>query len=202
MPNTLKTMAVFAHLTVAAGALGQATITPLPSWPAAITPDGSTVVGSFGTNDAQTIYRWTAQGGVVPIGAATSLGPWVTGVSADGGVVVALSVDQGYRWTAADGWQTYFNGGFATARGVSADGSVAVGAVAPNHQVTAVRFTGINSYQVIGPLGSWATGVSARRLGRVRLPQRWGVQQLDVPLGRSERVHQPGRPAGGQFAVE
>lgn len=164
MPDTLKTAALCVHLALVAGALGQGTITALPGGPAAITPDGSTVVGAFGPTGSATIYRWTAAGGAEAIGGSMSGGPWVTGVSADGAVVVARSIVQGHRWTAAGGWQNYYNGGLAEVNGVSADGSVAVGgvrAVAPGQQVTAVRFNGLNSYEVIGPQGSWATGVSA-----------------------------------------
>jgi probable HAF family extracellular repeat protein len=119
------------------------------------------VVGAFGPLESRTIYRWTRQGGIEPIGSSTPGGPWVSGVSANGGVVVARLWVGAQRWTAGDGWQNYYNGGPADVRGVSADGSVAVGVVAPNHQVTAARFTGLNTYQVIGPVGSWATGVSA-----------------------------------------
>jgi probable HAF family extracellular repeat protein len=103
---------------------------------AAISADGSTVVGSIGAPGIA--FKWTQSGGFTSLGAYVSNGPYsaASAVSADGSVIAGSSRTQSltfpaFRWTAATGLVSIGDlpGGDASAEphGISADGSVIVG---------------------------------------------------------------------------
>ncbi|WP_447939673.1 autotransporter domain-containing protein [Pseudoxanthomonas mexicana] len=106
---------------------------------AAVSSDGSVVVGSSGTpmGGAAVAFRWTESGGAVALGLLaggySSVG---TGVSGDGSIVVGWgTVDvhgstRAFRWTASTGMVdlgTPRNTVGSTAEAISADGSTVVG---------------------------------------------------------------------------
>lgn len=103
------------------------------SFARAVSADGSVVVGG-GQGLA---WRWTEATGMVPLGAPPGLSTGTFDVSPDGSVVagyVVLGPDEqlGYRWTETGGYELLQDlpGGVTNsiARGVSANGEVAVGA--------------------------------------------------------------------------
>lgn len=86
-----------------------------------VSSDGSVVVGSSGSQG----FRWTPDGGMALLGSGTA-----SAVSADGSVTVGMRASQPTRWTAAGHeFLGDLPGGSVggAARGVSPDGSVAVG---------------------------------------------------------------------------
>jgi len=131
-----------------------------------ISADGSTVVGNGLSASAGQAFRWTAAGGMeaLPI-AGPATWSQARAVSADGSVVVGELLgpntngvgslqSEAFRWSAADGTAPLGHltgGGFRSeALGVSADGSVVVGAsdraptpgfVFTNEQMEAFRWT-------------------------------------------------------------
>jgi probable HAF family extracellular repeat protein len=134
-----------------------------------VSADGSTVVGE----DRGVAYRWTAVGGVQPLGPLEGVDSTIgTAVSADGSVVVGYDQNgAGFRWTAAGGYQplgrllpgTYaFNRPTAT----NADGTVVVGSAQTGSSAyEAYRWTDAGGLQRLGDLhpgfNDRATGVSA-----------------------------------------
>ena len=110
-----------------------------------VSADGAVVVGwSNFPGGAQQAFRWTQATGAVGLGFLPGggglFGSQATAVSANGSVVVGASiiplgpgtgVDEAFRWTQATGMVGlgFLPGGSSsTARGVSADGLVIVGA--------------------------------------------------------------------------
>lgn len=134
------------------------------SQPAAISADGSTIVGKASSSTAsQTAFRWTAAGGLVDLGdlPGGTVDSYATAVCADGSVIAGHGTsagqplpgggstaltNEGFRWTAAGGLVGLgsFSGSpyGSDARAVSADGSVIVGAAtAANGFPRAFRWT-------------------------------------------------------------
>jgi uncharacterized membrane protein len=112
------------------------------SFATGVSADGSVIVG-YGTIDAGFMgFRWTAATGLVPLGSAPAENGYSAAwdVSADGQTVVGTTGpsesgsqgdDRGFRWTASGGMTALDRrtGIFPSyARGVSATGSVVVGA--------------------------------------------------------------------------
>jgi uncharacterized membrane protein len=107
------------------------------SWGAAANADGTVVVGAsvkFPSGPPPGgAFRWTAAGGMVPLGTPDD-GSIATAVSADGNVVVGDVNGDPFRWTAATGMeflglppgQSRYG---AWAEDVSSDGRVVVGAL-------------------------------------------------------------------------
>lgn len=144
--SPLSTLAVAFRWTestgmVALGALNDPDFVLLGSWAAAVTPDGSTIVGDCsgivdGVFRARNAVRWDAAGAATALASqATWSESFATAVSADGSFVAGTATlpDSGYRafrWDSAGialdlgvpaGAQTSF------AHGISGDGSVVVG---------------------------------------------------------------------------
>jgi probable HAF family extracellular repeat protein len=90
--------------------------------------DNGVVVGyAFNAAEQASAFRWTASGGMQNLG---GVGTVAYGVSADGSVVVGVSVVRAFRWTASNGMQdlgTLPGGTRSEAYGVSANGAVVVG---------------------------------------------------------------------------
>jgi probable HAF family extracellular repeat protein len=138
-----------------------------------VSADGSVVVGYEEEDGSyqRRAFRWTASGGMQNLGTLTGYeyGSEAYGVSDDGAVVVGYARNTNYsnrafRWTAAGGMQDLgtLGGVDSGARGVSADGSVVVGASGGR----AFRWTAAGGMRDLGTLpgyeyGSYASGVSA-----------------------------------------
>ena len=130
--------------------------------------DNGVVVGyAFNAAEQASAFRWTASGGMQNLG---GVGTRAYGVSADGSVVVGVSVVRAFRWTASNGMQdlgTLPGGSRSEAYGVSANGAVVVGRsyTAAARQYRAFRWTASNGMQDLGTLPggyySEAYGVSA-----------------------------------------
>ena len=160
-------------------ALGFGTSQRQRGWPAAVSRDGSVVVGSLANFDTAewkvpVPFRWTESGGVVvldpPPGAG---GAEATHVSADGAVVVGhaftdnLANTRVFRWTEATGSVDLDSPADAitTALFVSADGSVIVGVAGARGGAVAFRWSERTGFVGIGPLPGFSysrpTGISA-----------------------------------------
>lgn len=162
----------------------------------AVSSDGSVIVGGAtlaGSNSLQA-FRWTAGSGLTGLGVQSGYGSsTATAVSSDGSVIVGYSStgyilgscnatfcfvtvpqDQAFRWTASGGLVGlgFFPGasaqsfGSSEAYGVSADGSVVVGASTYGGNIgQAFRWTSATGMVALGVLpGDWsstATAVSA-----------------------------------------
>lgn len=144
---------VAAGLAVGLGAAGSASaqsITPLgtldgfdTSYPAAISPDGTTIVGRAdmispgGTSPAMTrAFRWTTAGGMQDLGAFANTPTSVsaTAVANDGTIVGTARIDgafpsgsRAFRWTPSAGLQPLTGAEAMWPRAISADGSTIVG---------------------------------------------------------------------------
>ena len=141
----------------------------LDFYPAAVSDDGSVVVGSrYSGPGREQPVRWIRSGEVDVLG---SLPGGATGVSADGSVIVGyVQSDSG---TQAVLWTERRNqllgdlpGGrfFSRANGVSADGSVVVGsshAGGPDDQYEAFRWTAAGGMRSLGQPSTSANAVSA-----------------------------------------
>jgi probable HAF family extracellular repeat protein len=153
------------------------------SVPAAISADGSTVVGHSGNSP----FRWTAQAGMELF----TGGDTPTAISADGSVVVGSSDGHAFRWSQASGTTDLgmLRGDHsATATGVSADGAIVVGTsvpysdggTAPSH---AFRWTQTSGMQDMhAPYD--ASGVSADGSTIVGGNHRWTAATSWQYLGR------------------
>src|ERR1017187_3755248 len=142
-----------------------------------VSGDGSVVVGTSGEdtsygNNFYTAFRWTAGSGMVSVGVGYE--SFANCVSADGTVVVGtsesnyLSPDQAFRWTAGSGTVGlgHLPGGtYSIPGGVSADGSVIVGASGSASFEEAFRWTAGSGMVGLGHLpgttDSSVAGVSA-----------------------------------------
>ena len=192
-----------------------------------VSADGSVVVGwsrlELGHREA---FRWTAQDGMVGLGALPGdehQESVANAISADGSVVVGWSESdlwprQAFRWTAEGGMVGLGDlpggSGRSEANDVSADGSVVVG----NGSKMAFRWTvedGMNSMEGL-PTGegvedsSYATAVSADGsvvVGAVSFgflgtePFRWTVNEGLVTLGNSARGGAHDVSADGSIVV-
>ncbi|WKJ90015.1 VPLPA-CTERM sorting domain-containing protein [Methylomonas montana] len=147
---------------------------------AAVSDDGSTIVG-WSVNAAGTeAFRWTRRGGMQSLGVladvpATNHNSIAGAVSADGSVIVGYGASAtgtvAWRWTAATGMTSLGglggNDGFTRADAVSADGSTVVGyssnSLHPNG--TGYRWTQSTGMTDIGMLPgdvwSWARNINA-----------------------------------------
>lgn len=99
------------------------------SYANAVSADGSVAVGASAstrhTHRAEQAFRWTAAGGMQPLGFLPgAMQSQATAVSADGSIVAGISGSSAFRWTEAGGLQAL--GGFLPT-GISADGSHVVG---------------------------------------------------------------------------
>lgn len=117
-----------------------------------VTADGGAFVGTVYRSYSQSIYTgfiWTAEGGIVPAGDATTDRPLAANqyytasdISADGGVIVGKAASgvsgapfgqRAYRWTAGGGFENLDDDNvFSEATSVSGDGSVIVGYIGAN----------------------------------------------------------------------
>ncbi len=86
-----------------------------------VSADGSVVIGRSEVNRSSTAYRWTADGGMVDIGASHLN---AKAVSADGSTIVGDRNHYAIRLTASGIEDLWASG---TASGVSANGAVVVG---------------------------------------------------------------------------
>lgn len=99
---------------------------------AAVSADGSVVVGYSGTSSGGRAFRWTSSEGMLNLGVLPS-GNFSTAndVSGDGAVIVGSGLAGGFRawrWTAQDGMTLFLPGtNSSSAYGVSDDGLVIVG---------------------------------------------------------------------------
>jgi probable HAF family extracellular repeat protein len=168
---------------------------PLPTPPGkqdgfatAVNSDGSVIVGSANANgQGSEAFEWTDDFGYEYLG---RLGPDSTpfqssgafGVSADGSVVVGTSrlpsgplqppgEDRAFRWTPASGMQSLGvlpTGTYSRAYGVSADGSVVVGASTINggNGSEAFRWTAATGMQGLGDLAGGIVASGAYAISR------------------------------------
>ena len=121
----------------------------------AISGDGNVIGGNSDTAaGAHKAFRWTSTTGLSDLG---SLGGDTVayGTNRDGSTVVGGSNSRAFRWTAASGMQDIGAGSGSAARGVSADGSVVVGAFDPGTTWSrAFRWTATTGIQNLGTLGN------------------------------------------------
>ena len=130
-----------------------------------ISADGSVIVGSSSSNLAGTeAVRWTAQDGLMGLGAARSK---ANGVSADGSVIVGDVglVGRPFRWTEQSGLVNLGlpPGGAtqATAKDVSGDGATVVGyGIKPSGDLYAYRWRDQVGYEILAMLSGDTTSVA------------------------------------------
>lgn len=132
----------------------------------AVSADGSVVVGNVGS----ALFRWTAETGMVALGAPPGYST-AFGISGDGGVVTGAVTGtagfvQAYRWTEATGVVGLgappdCEG--SEARGISADGSTIVGGAGDEDTQTGQAFRWTASEGMVG-LGRLPGTVSALAL--------------------------------------
>jgi len=102
-----------------------------------ISPDGSTVVGSYFTPAGPEPFRWTAATGMQFLGNISGTPTWgiAFDTSSDGSVIVGVtggsSGQEAFRWTEPTGMvalgSIYGTGSLTAARGLNADGTTVVG---------------------------------------------------------------------------
>jgi probable HAF family extracellular repeat protein len=144
----------------------------------AVSADGSVVVGTSGTASGQQAFRWTADGGMVPVPIPAGLtSTWGTDVSADGSIVLGQGRQsasppfgyEGFRWSIISGALDPIAepGSNVYANAISADGSTVVGAWGvPGGDEHAYQWTaagGLAPLEGLGaePLRTTAQAVSA-----------------------------------------
>jgi len=141
---------------------------------AAVSADGSTVVGAGNSASGQEAFRWTSASGMVGLGdlPGSDFLSFALGVSADGSVVVGASRSssgslylEAFRWTSGGGMVGMGNLS-EYAWDVSADGSVIVGDGGSDLGREAFRWTSASGMVGLGDLpggyfSSEAHGVSA-----------------------------------------
>ncbi len=192
-----------------------------------VSADGSVVVGwsrlELGHREA---FRWTAQDGMVGLGALPGdehQESVANAISADGSVVVGWSESdlwprQAFRWTAEGGMVGLGDlpggSGSSNAHDVSADGSVVVG----NGSKTGFRWTADDGMEGIEGLptgegvedGSYVTAISADGsvvVGGVSFgffgtqPFRWTIDEGLTMLGNSDRGQAHDVSADGSIVV-
>jgi probable HAF family extracellular repeat protein len=105
---------------------------PFESYAADISQDGSVIVGSSKSSTFNEPFRWTAGQGMVGLGYLPGRvsSSYPNAVSPDGGTIVGYDSFGGWRWTSQGGFLAIpgLAGVKVAALGVSADGSVIVGA--------------------------------------------------------------------------
>jgi uncharacterized membrane protein len=155
------------------------------SEPAAVTPDGSVVVGYGNTARGQEPFRWTAAGGMFDLGVAADtptngdVQSYATAVSADGTTVVGgeNASNEIFRWNATQGrleiaslYQNMPVGSFffiwSPRLYVSADGSTVTGtsqSSAPSDPWSpmAFRWTASGKLEALAPGAAIVRGMSA-----------------------------------------
>ncbi len=138
----------------------------MQSFANAVSTDGSTVVGRGARSSPSGVYseafRWTVAGGREGLGnipGATQPSSTAVSVSSDGSIILGM-VDgslQPASWTASGGWTALSGlGAGSRANGLSANGQVAVGELAPV-QTGAFRWTQAGGPVNIGGWGATAT---------------------------------------------
>jgi probable HAF family extracellular repeat protein len=139
--------------------------------PAAVSPDGTIVVGyakDGNSADYYRAFRWSQTSGMTNLGVLPGRNSsFANALSEDGSVIVGYSYDGQYstafRWTEAGGIQSLgsMNGGNSSyANGVSADGTVVVGyANDSTSDLSAFRWTEASNTMVsLGKLsGAWSS---------------------------------------------
>jgi probable HAF family extracellular repeat protein len=183
-------------------------LTPQPSWPSAVSADGSVVVGRAWSPEGFQAFRWTRKTGMVglgdlPGGGKMDSAAW--GVSADGSVIVGQAESdlghEAFIWTAGTGMVGLGDlpGGFfrSFAASVSDDGLV-IGGTASSDKANAEAFIWTVQSGMIGlgdlpggdvlstvialdAAGSCALGTSSSALGKE--PFLWTQQTGMVGLG-------------------
>jgi probable HAF family extracellular repeat protein len=139
-----------------------------------VSADGSAVIGFFNGNRA---FRWTSANGMQDLGTgANSEESWLSGLSADGSVVVGVNSLNPFRWTSAGGLQDFGNVTFSPSA-VSSDGSIIVG--------------GSNRGAVI-----WDAANGVRRL-QTLLAVEYGLDLADWELLSAAAVSADGRTIMG-----
>lgn len=190
--------------------------------PAAISADGSTIVGEFGGPPVGpvTAFRWTSAGGVESLGSPVPGGySFGTAVSGDGSVVAATTGIGPVRWTSATGWQTLATGVFGgSANAISPDGQIIVGSLATANGFEAFRWTQSGGMLVLGDLpggdvnatataltpdGSIIVGTATTAVGREAFiwTAQDGMHNLGHLPGGSRTLSIVGISADGQFVV-
>lgn len=153
---------------------------------AAVSYDGSVVVGGSVSTMGHQGFRWTAATGMAPLGALTVPGSSnpALGVSGDGSVAVGMyqtSIQEGYRWTAATGMVSVGNLGapYTFAFAASGDGSVVVGSglTGALNGARCFRWTEASGIVSLGDLPSGANFCQAKGIsadGHVIAGIGWG----------------------------
>lgn len=127
-----------------------------------VSADGKVVVGlvetpACGATFGSEAWRWTAAGGMTPLGSPSGSCSQAHGVSADGAIVVGDGrLDSGReatRWTVEDGMVGLGGGSRSQANSVSADGSVIVGVRNVGSDSEAFRWTAGEGLIGLGDLG-------------------------------------------------
>ena len=118
----------------------------------AVSADGSVVAGEVSAGGDLTPFRWTASGGMVPLGVAGE----ATGISADGNTIAGSFANAGhseaYRWTAGGGVTGLGTSGYTHSygRAISPDGGTVVGMVAGAGTTQAFRWTAGGGMDLLG----------------------------------------------------
>jgi probable HAF family extracellular repeat protein len=143
---------------------------------AAVSADGSVVVGYGDTPSQLTAFRWTHSTGMVPLaGQPEGMAAQASGITPDGSIIVGFLNDEACRWTESEHFVLLGKlpgSGFARALDVNADGTVVVGTALYDEFEAAFVWDPIggmrNLAKVLATAGvdlggwslSWATGVS------------------------------------------
>jgi len=138
----------------------------------AISADGTTVVGDSNSTAGTQAFRWTAAGGMQPLGVLDDgirIGTTAYGVNADGSVVVGATHTNPipWRWTSSgSGGVMQALSGFTsgTAYGVSSDSSILTGTGNINGANVSFRWTPAAGAQPL-PGGPDGTNFAARAIG-------------------------------------
>jgi uncharacterized membrane protein len=166
-----------------------------------LSADGSVIVGYASLDGAQTGFRWTAAGGMVPIPRPDGMAQaWASGVSADGSYVCGWASSNPPTAAGTEGWRWNTSGAMdilavadkeVVAKGISGDGSTVVGAA----DSQAFAWTAAGGLDSLGglsapPFRSAANAISSNGLVIVG-------ESLDVTAGVSESFQYTGGAMSG-----
>jgi probable HAF family extracellular repeat protein len=141
----------------------------------AVSPDGTIIVGSSVSANAQESFRWSAADGMSALGflPGSQGRPNSANDASNEGTIVGAAPNAGnlvnaYRWTAADGMTSLgtLGGSTSSAQAITPDGSVIVGGSSSAQGMQAFRWTSAGGMVGLGDLpggefDSQARGVSA-----------------------------------------